>query len=252
MFNKEKIIELITQDGLFIDNFILEAFIKNWKIDPIYEDENGVEYFDEMTVEKIKEGISRKNEPKCEIHVMDKDEVKPVEMAVEVPLEPIHVETPQTEPEQEPEPEIQEAVFEQTPTQEEEPRQTEEFSPAQPENVHEAEEITAVPMDLPAEITKKVEAGLQNITVDISNQTLAVLAQSIARKITSDVSEFLKRADFIESAVKYGEIKQDNKLLLEKMDELLADNRLLVKKLEELERENSSFVKLFGNIYVKS
>ena len=118
--------------------------------------------------------------------------------------------------------------------------------------MHEAEEITAVPMDLPAEITKKVEAGLQNITVDISNQTLAVLAQSIARKITSDVSEFLKRADFIESAVKYGEIKQDNKLLLEKMDELLADNRLLVKKLEELERENSSFVKLFGNIYVKS
>lgn len=60
MFNKEKIIELITQDGLFIDNFILEAFIKNWKIDPIYEDENGVEYFDEMTVEKIKEGISGK------------------------------------------------------------------------------------------------------------------------------------------------------------------------------------------------
>ena len=115
MFNKEKIIELITQDGLFIDNFILEAFIKNWKIDPIYEDENGVEYFDEMTVEKIKEGISRKNEPKCEIHVMDKDEVKPVEMAVEVPLEPIHVETPQPEPEQEPEPEIQEAVLKKPP-----------------------------------------------------------------------------------------------------------------------------------------
>lgn len=250
MFNKEKIIELINQDGLFIDNFILEAFIKNWKIDPIYEDENGVEYFDEMTVEKIKNGISQKSEPKCAIHVMDKDDVKPVEMALEVPIEPMPQEITPPEPEQE----FIENTNEQAPTEElQEPEivqnePSQEFEPPQDST----NEITALPMDLPAEITKKVEDGLQNITVDISNQTLAVLAQSIARKITSDVSEFLKRADFIESAVKYGEIKQDNKLLLEKMDELLADNRLLVKKLEELENENSSYVKLFGNIYVKN
>ena len=248
MFNKEKIIELITQDGLFIDNFILEAFIKNWKIDPIYEDENGVEYFDEMTVEKIKDGISKKNEPKCEIHVMDKDEIKPVEMAVEVPVEP---DFPQEPPKQENEPE---EFVQPEPEEEKMPESAfaEVVQEEEPAEEKPSEEITALPVDLPAEISKKVEAGLQNITVDISNQTLAVLAQSIARKITSDVSEFLKRADFIESAVKYGEIKQDNKLLVEKMEELLADNRLLVKKLKELENENSSFVKLFGNIYIKS
>lgn len=54
MFNKEKIIEILNSEDLFIDNFILEAFIKNWKIEPIYEDADGIEFFDEMAVEKIR------------------------------------------------------------------------------------------------------------------------------------------------------------------------------------------------------
>ena len=83
MFNKEKIIEILNSEDLFIDNFILEAFIKNWKIEPIYEDADGIEFFDEMAVEKIRNGIKQK-QPKCEINIMDKDEIKPVEMSVEV------------------------------------------------------------------------------------------------------------------------------------------------------------------------
>ena len=50
MFNKEKILEILNQEDTYIDNFILEAFIKNWKIDPIYEDAQGVEYFDDMAI----------------------------------------------------------------------------------------------------------------------------------------------------------------------------------------------------------
>lgn len=229
MYNKEKILELINQDGLFIDKFIMEAFIKNWKIDPIYEDENGVEYFDEMTIEKIKNGISQKNQSRCEIHIMDKDDVKPVEMSVEAPVD-LMVEEPVQN---------QEAPLENN----------------SDENI---------PVDLPMEITHEVQnevlkgvetelqTQLQNITVDVSNQTLAILAESIARKITADVSEFLKRSDFIEEAVHMGELKKDNEILVEKIEELLGDNKILVQRIRELEDGNDSFVKVFGNIYVKN
>lgn len=64
MFNKEKIIEILNSEDLFIDNFILEAFIKNWKIEPIYEDADGIEFFDEMAVEKIRSGIKNKQDRK--------------------------------------------------------------------------------------------------------------------------------------------------------------------------------------------
>lgn len=219
MFNKEKILEIINQDGLYVDSFIFDAFVKNRKIDPIYEDENGVEYFDEMTIEKIKNGISQKSQTKCEIHIMDKDDIKPVDMAVEIPVD-APVEDAAQAAQEEPD------VFE--------------------------GEITSVPVDLPMEIQREVEAELQNVTLDISNQTLAVLAESIARKITSDVSEFLKKSDFLEDAVQYGEMKQDNKILVEKMEEMLCDNKILVQRIEELENEANSYVKLFGNVYIKN
>ena len=92
---------------------------------------------------------------------------------------------------------------------------------------------------------------LKNVTLDISNQTLTVLAESIARKITSDVSEFLKNTDLIEDAIHLGEYKKDNELLLAKVEELIADNKVLIEKIRLLEQENKLYVKLFGNIYMK-
>lgn len=40
--------------------------------------------------------------------------------------------------------------------------------------------------------------------------------------------------------------------MLEKIDELISDNKILIQRIEELEKENKSFVKVFGNIYVKN
>ena len=79
-----------------------------------------------------------------------------------------------------------------------------------------------------------------------------MLAESIARKITYDVADFIKKTDFIEDAVQLGEYKKDNQLLLEKVEEVVSDNKLLVKRIEELEKDKGSFVKLFGNIYIKA
>lgn len=236
MINKEKIIEILNSEDLYIDNFLLEAFIKNWKIEPIYEDANGTEFFDDMAIEKIRNGIKQK-QPKCEINIMDKDEIKPVDMAVEISEQAENFDLPQNEQENTP--------------QEPEPSQPEEeaIPVAQAEPV---QEVTELPVAILNEVNKEVENELKNVTLDISNQTLAVLAESIARKITYDVADFIKKTDFIEDAVQLGEYKKDNQILLQKIDELISDNKILIKRIEELEKDNKCFVKLFGNIYVKN
>ena len=220
MFSKDKIIEILNEEDLYIDNFLLEAFIKNWKIEPIYEDAQGVEFFDEMAVEKIRNGIKQK-QPKCEINIMDKDEIKPVDMAVEVA---------------------------ETFVPDKEPVAEESHNQDQTDN---ADIVPELPVSILNEVNKEVENELKNVTLDISNQTLAVLAESIARKITYDVADFIKKTDFMEEAVQLGEYKKDNELLIKKVEEIIADNKILIKRIEELEKEKRSFVKLFGSIYVK-
>lgn len=221
MYSKQQIIDTLTNEGVFIDNFLLDAFIKNWKIESIYEDAQGVEYFDDMAIEKVKNGIQKK-QPQCEINIIDKDEIKPVDMAVEF---------------------LDSQASEQHEIT---------VMPAAEDETTDNNTIKELPVSLLNEVNKEVEKELKNVTLDISNQTLAVLAESIAKKITSDVSDFIKRTDFIEDAVQLGEYKKDNQLLLQKIDELIADNRLLIKKIEDLEKDSKSFVKLFGNIYIKN
>lgn len=221
MFSKDKIIEILNEEDLYIDNFLLEAFIKNWKIEPIYEDAQGVEFFDEMALEKIRNGIKQK-QPKCEINIMDKDDIKPVDMAVEVSETFVNSEEQSAE------------------------------EPCKPEQNNEQDLVPELPVSILNEVNKEVENELKNVTLDISNQTLAVLAESIARKITYDVADFIKKTDFIEDAVQLGEYKKDNELLIKKVEEIISDNKILIKRIEELEKENRSFVKLFGSIYVKN
>ena len=228
MYSKQQIIDTLNSEDFFIDNFILEAFIKNWKIEPIYEDAQGVEFFDDMAIEKIRNGIKQK-QPKCEINIIDKDEIKPVEMSVEV--------EENIEPQQN---EYQADIVEEN---NENPEVSEHF---------ENETVQELPVAIINEVNKEVENELKNITLDISNQTLAVLAESIARKITSDVADFIKQTDFIEDAIQLGEYKKDNQLLVEKIEEVMSDNKILVQRIQELEKENRSFAKVFGNIYIKN
>lgn len=61
MYSKTDIIKKLSGEGQFIDNFILDAFIKNWHIDPIYEDENGVEFFDDASYANIKSLITQRD-----------------------------------------------------------------------------------------------------------------------------------------------------------------------------------------------
>lgn len=61
MYSKADIIKKLSNEGQFIDNFILDAFIKNWHIDPIYEDDNGVEFFDDASYANIKSLMTQRD-----------------------------------------------------------------------------------------------------------------------------------------------------------------------------------------------
>lgn len=232
MYSKERILEILNEENLFIDNFILEAFIKNWKIEPIYENAEGIEFFDDMALEKIRNGIKQKNEPKYDVHIVDKDEIIQINN-----LEKEQDKQKENTTEENTEVNLKEESTKTT--------QTEATLVAQ-------EQIS------PSIVKKELETELRNITLDISNQTLTVLAESIARKITSDVSdfikntEFIKKSDFIDEVVLLGEYKKDNQILVKKINELIADNKILLKRIETLEKENNSYVKIFGNIYAKN
>lgn len=209
MFNKDEIIKMLNDDKNFVDNFILDAFIKNWKIEAIYEDENGVEFFDEAAFEKIKCALGAKTQQEkeiCTVEVMKKEEPKEVDVEV------------QSEPEKEIE-EITSEVVEIMPTVN--------------------------------EIITRHEPELKNVTLDITNQTLSILASSIADRITGDISSYLKNNEWMEGAIDAGVFKKDNEVLSKKLNEVMQDNKVLIQRIQELEKENNSYVHVLANIYVK-
>ena len=64
MFTKEDILKKLNSDNYYIDMNALDTFIKEWQIDAIYENMEGVEFFDETSIAKIKKGISPSNPDK--------------------------------------------------------------------------------------------------------------------------------------------------------------------------------------------
>ena len=210
MLNKNDIIRILSENKHYIDEFILDAFIKNWKIEAIYEDENGVEFFDESALEKVRSALCDKSELQkeaCEIEIVNKEEP-----STEIQTEDLCQNSSEV---QEPKIEIVEA------------------------NVQ------------PIEYQSKIEPELKNVTLNITNQTLNVLAQTIAEKITGDISGYLKQTDILEEALRAGSFKRDNEILSSKLQEVLGDNKILIKRIQELEKEKDAYLHVVANVYVK-
>lgn len=232
MLSKNDIIRILNEHKHYIDEFILDAFIKNWKIEAIYEDENGIEYYDEAALEKVRNALCNKSELQqeaCSIEIMEEEiahqeeqveEASTCEIEEGQSLEPVCIETPDAyqpfeEPKEETKVEVVEAITQ------------------------------------PIEVPAAVEPELKNVTLNITNQTLNVLAQSIAEKITGDISGYLKKTDILEEALNAGSFKRDNEILSIKLKEVLDDNKVLIKRIQELEKEKDSYLKVVANIYVK-
>lgn len=180
MYNKKDLVKTLNEFNYFIDDVTLNNFIKNWKIDAIYEDEDGVEFYDNLAIAKLKKGISLKSQgfsnEQINYHV---NKLLPEKLA----------------------------------------EQTEKV---------EAKDLPA------AKVTTK--GDLQNLTLDVTSQTLQMIADAVAEKITAGI----KDSEFVHQLLEDGALKKDNEVLSQKIEELTEDNRQLAKRVEELERSKRS------------
>lgn len=191
MYDRKDIVKSLNEYNYFIDEATLSNFIKNWKIDGIYEDEDGVEFFDNLAIAKLKKGISLKSQgfsnDQITYHV---NKLLPEKLATQ-------------------EAKKEHREYRELPT-------------------------VGLTTNIP---TKTVGSDMQNLTVDVTSQTLQMLADAVAEKITSGI----KNSDFITQLLEDSSLKKDNESLSKEVEELMEDNRKLSKRVEELEyvRKNS-------------
>lgn len=105
------------------------------------------------------------------------------------------------------------------------------------------------PMDLPSNIEPNEIMGsqqnkpeLRNLTLDVTTQTLQMLAESVAKKITEDI----KNSDMAEKLIEAGGYKKDNEILSQQVQELIDHNKKLSERIEQLEKREGFLQKLIG------
>ena len=50
MFNRETILKSLNAENYYVDKHSLDLFLNDWKIDSIYEDESGLEFYDDLSL----------------------------------------------------------------------------------------------------------------------------------------------------------------------------------------------------------
>ena len=80
---------------------------------------------------------------------------------------------------------------------------------------------------------------MKNLTIDITGQTLQMLAEAVAQKITTEIKEQLLSADSKSPLIQDFTLKKDNEELSQKVEELMEDNKKLSERLEQLEKGKS-------------
>lgn len=202
MFNRETILKSLNTENYYIDNHSLDLFLEDWKIESIYEDEDGLEFYDDLALEKIKKGISLKAQGYSDEQIIAK--LSKMEAKVEKNEEPIR--------------------------------------PVQPLIVSDlTEEVPAIET---TDIVTKEETSPENIqkgksfTLDVSSQTLQMLAEAVAKKISDDITN----SDMATRLIEAGGYKRDNEILAKQVHELLEHNKELSRRIEQLEsQETKSF-----------
>ena len=191
MLSKDDILKKLSAENYFIDLKSLEIFISDWKIDPVFEDDNGVEFYDDISVKKIRRGITLKAQGYPDEKIAEKLDDK---------------------------------------------------NNVVPQVVSESA-ITSLTIEAPVEIqTAEKPQKLRNLTLDISSQTLQMLAEAVAKKISDDIRE----SDFAQNLIEAGGYKKDNEILSKQIAELLEDNKKMAERIKALESKKSFWERLFG------
>lgn len=102
------------------------------------------------------------------------------------------------------------------------------------------------------ENSEPIESTQTALMVDNSGKNVEIIANSISKRITADIADFIKKNISTEEAFKAGVFKRDNEILSKKLQDTINDNKKLIERLRQLEYEIHKFHPVFGNIYVKS
>ena len=191
MLSKDDILKKLSAENYFIDLKSLEMFISDWKINAVYEDEHGVEFYDDISVKKVRKGITLKAQGYP-------DDV--IASRLEVTEQPVQ------------------------------------------QNLPEVQNSSVVQLDSSQVQSVVQSAKMNNLTLDISSQTLQMIAEAVAKKISDDI----KNSDFASDLIEAGGYKRDNEILSKQIAELLEDNKKMAQRLEVLESKKSFWQKLFG------
>lgn len=198
MFNRETILKNLNTENYYIDNHSLDLFLEDWKIESIYEDEDGLEFYDDLALEKIKKGISLKAQGYSDEQIIAK--LSRMEAKIEKNEKPA--------------------------------------KPVQPLIVSDLlEENTAASTDVAVKEETQPEIIPQgkSFTLDVSSQTLQMLAEAVAKKISDDITN----SDMATRLIEAGGYKRDNEILAKQVHELLEHNKELSKRIEQLESHES-------------
>lgn len=212
MYSKKDIERNLVEYNYFIDETTLSQFIKNWKIDAIYEDEDGVEFFDNLSISKLKKGISLKSQGYTNEQIIyHVNKLLPEKLAA-----------------QETKGEMKNAKDEEVAKMQRsiETKNIENYA----SNIQQVgQALPDINLSTFQPFSPSTGIGeLKNVTLDITNQTLQMLADAVAQKITSDIKDKIT-ADLT--------LQKDNQLLAKQVDELNNDNKALAKRIQELETE---------------
>ena len=151
MFNRETILKTLNSENYYIDKHSLDLFLHDWKIDSIYEDEDGLEFYDDLSLVKVKKGISLKAQGYSDEQIITKlqrIEAKVEKKQSEQPIQPISVKDYISVPSE--------------------------------TNVEMVEDNSTI-----TDITPKTE---KSFTLDVTSKTLQMLAEAVAKKISDDIT----------------------------------------------------------------
>ena len=209
MFNRESILKSLNTENYYIDKHSLDLFLEDWKVEAIYEDENGLEFYDELALEKIKRGISLKAQGFTDEQIIMK--LAKIEARVE-------------KYEQPPKP-VQPIILDENGDEIEGGLENAANNLAVQEAKQQLEAETPQPQG-------------KSFTLDVSSQTLQMLAEAVAKKISDDITN----SNLTEKLIEAGGYKRDNEILAQQVKELLEHNKELSKRIEQLEsHESKSF-----------
>ena len=75
----------------------------------------------------------------------------------------------------------------------------------------------------------------KSFTLDVTSQTLQMLAEAVAKKISDDIAN----SEWSTKLIEAGGYKRDNEILAKQVQELLEHNKELSSRIEQLESKTS-------------